>query len=131
MHHVVFAVARDEFDRAGAMFTELGCQFIRFELDDVLLEIQLDWLRGIEIVTPSAAATTDTCDVAAFLERNGTGVYSVVFRVPDAPTAEQLALRYGGATHYSHHRDVDGAALDESMMTVLGLPLTFLSTELP
>jgi 4-hydroxyphenylpyruvate dioxygenase-like putative hemolysin len=131
MHHVVFAVQRDEFDRAGAMFTELGCEFLRFELDDVALQIQLDWLRGIEIVTPSAAATVDDCDVAAFLEGNGPGVYSVVLRVSDAPTAEQLALRYGGTTHYSHHRDVDGHALDEAMMTVLGLPLTFLSTELP
>jgi 4-hydroxyphenylpyruvate dioxygenase-like putative hemolysin len=69
--------------------------------------------------------------VAQFLQRNGAGVYSVVIRVGDAPAAEQVAQRYGAQTLFRQHRGGEGYELDEVEISVLGLPLTFLSTDLP
>jgi len=45
--------------------------------------------------------------------------------------AEQVANRYCADTRYRQHREGDGFELDESEMSVLGLPLTFLATDLP
>jgi 4-hydroxyphenylpyruvate dioxygenase-like putative hemolysin len=69
--------------------------------------------------------------VAQFLQHNGPGVYSVVIRVGDAQAAEQVAHRYGAQTQFQQHRGGDGYELDEIELSVLGLPLTFLSTDLP
>jgi 4-hydroxyphenylpyruvate dioxygenase-like putative hemolysin len=69
--------------------------------------------------------------VAQFLQQNGPGVYSVVIRVGDASAAEQVAQRYGAQTRFHQHRGGDGFELDEIELSVLGLPLTLLSTDLP
>lgn len=129
LHHVVLAVESERAARTGALFTELGFEFAEFDMPDVGLHIRLDWARGIELVSP----LTDDPDnpVRRFLDRNGDGVYTIVVRVGDAPTAEQIALRYGATTEFGQHRDGDGWQLDEIQLTVRGLPLTFLSTDLP
>jgi 4-hydroxyphenylpyruvate dioxygenase-like putative hemolysin len=95
------------------------------------LQVLLDWDGGLELVTPLSSEAGGTGAVAQFLQRNGPGVFSVVIRVGDAPAAEQVAKRYGAQTRFRQHRGGDGFELDEIELSVLGLPLTLLSTDLP
>ncbi len=131
VHHVVFAVTPERLPEAVQFFSELGFRFQTIELEDVGLRVLLDWDRGLELVTPLSPGADGTGPVAQFLQRNGAGVYSVVIRVGDAPAAEQIARRYGAQTLFHQHRGGDGYELDEIELSVLGLPLTFLATDLP
>ncbi len=131
VHHVVFAVPPEQLPEAVRLFSELGFRFQTIELDDVGLRVLLDWDGGLELVTPLSTEAGDTGAVAQFLQRNGPGVFSVVLRVGDAPAAEQIAKRYGAQTRFRQHRGGDGFELDEIELSVLGLPLTLLSTDLP
>jgi len=134
VHHVVFAVTHEQLTETAQFFLELGFRFQTIELDDVGLRVLLDWDGGLELVTPLSSAPDeagDTGAVAQFLQRNGPGVFSVVIRVGDAPAAEQVAKRYGAQTRFRQHRGGDGFELDEIELSVLGLPLTLLSTDLP
>lgn len=109
----MFAVPPGQLTETFQLFSELGFQFQTIELEDVGLLVLLDWDGGLE------------------LERNGPGVYSVVVRVGDASAAEQVALRYGAQSQFRQHRGGDGFELDEIELSVLGLPLTLLSSDLP
>ncbi len=129
VHHVVFAVTAEQLRETAEFFSELGFRFQTIELDDVGLQVLLDWDGGLELVTPLVADGSG--EVAQFLQRNGPGVYSVVIRVSDASAAEQVAQRYGSRTQFQQHRGGDGFELDEIEISVLGLPLTLLSTDLP
>ena len=131
VHHVVFAVTHEQLPETAQFFSELGFRFQTIELDDVGLRVLLDWDGGLELVTPLSSEADGVGEVAQFLQRNGPGVYSVVVRVGDAPAAEQVAQRYGAQTQFQQHRGSDGFELDEIETSVLGLPLTFLSTDLP
>jgi methylmalonyl-CoA/ethylmalonyl-CoA epimerase len=131
VHHVVFAVPREQLPETSQFFSELGFRFQTIELQDVGLRVLLDWDGGLELVTPLSAAADGAGAVEQFLQQNGPGVYSVVIRVGDAPAAEQVAQRYGAQTRFRQHRGGDGYELDEIEISVLGLPLTFLSTDLP
>jgi 4-hydroxyphenylpyruvate dioxygenase-like putative hemolysin len=131
VHHVVFAVPREQLSETAQFFSELGFRFQTVELEDVGLRVLLDWDGGLELVTPLSAAADGTGEVEQFLQQHGPGVYSVVIRVGDASAAEQVAQRYGAQTRFHQHRGGDGFELDEIEISVLGLPLTFLSTDLP
>jgi 4-hydroxyphenylpyruvate dioxygenase-like putative hemolysin len=131
VHHVVFAVPREQLSETAQFFSELGFRFQTIELEDVGLRVLLDWDGGLELVTPLSVAADGAGEVEQFLQQNGPGVYSVVIRVGDAPAAEQVARRYGARTRFRQHRGGDGFELDEIEISVLGLPLTFLSTDLP
>jgi methylmalonyl-CoA/ethylmalonyl-CoA epimerase len=131
VHHVVFAVPPERLPETSQFFSELGFRFQTIELDDVGLRVLLDWDGGLELVTPLSSETDGANAVAQFLQDNGAGVYSVVIRVGDAPAAEQLGQRYGAQTLFRQHRGGDGYELDEIEISVLGLPITFLSTDLP
>jgi 4-hydroxyphenylpyruvate dioxygenase-like putative hemolysin len=131
VHHVVFAVPQEQLSGTAQFFSELGFRFQTIELEDVGLQVLLDWDGGLELVTPLSSAADSDNAVANFLHQNGPGVYSVVIRVGDAPVAEQVAQRYGAQTRFHQHRGGDGYELDEIEISVLGLPLTFLSTDLP
>jgi methylmalonyl-CoA/ethylmalonyl-CoA epimerase len=131
VHHVVFAVPREQLPETAQLFSELGFRFQTIELEDVGLRVLLDWEGGLELVTPLSAGADGAGEVEQFLQRNGPGVYSVVIRVDDARGAEQVAQRYGAQTRLRQHRGGDGFELDEIEISVLGLPLTFLSTDLP
>jgi 4-hydroxyphenylpyruvate dioxygenase-like putative hemolysin len=131
VHHVVFAVPPDQLPETVQLFSELGFQFQTIELEDVGLQVLLDWDGGLELVTPLPSQPDGAGAVARFLERNGPGVYSVVIRVGDAPAAEQVALRYGAQTRFHQHRGGDGFELEEIELAVLGFPLTLLSADLP
>jgi len=69
--------------------------------------------------------------VNEFLERHGDGVYTVVVRVPAASAAEAVAGRYGATTRFRQSLAGEGSYLDEVDLSVFGLPLTFLSTDIP
>jgi methylmalonyl-CoA/ethylmalonyl-CoA epimerase len=127
-HHVVFAVSPERMGAVSSVFTDLGFVFDTFVLEDVGLEVMLDWDRGIELVTPTRPQDHG---VSEFLARNGEGVYSVVIRVGDAPSAEQLARRHGAVTRFRQHRQVGAHQLEEIELSVQGLSLTLLSTDLP
>ena len=131
VHHVVFAVTPEQLPEAIQLFSELGFRFQTIELEDVGLRVLLDWDGGIELVTPLSSGAEGAGAVTEFLQRNGPGVYSVVIRVGDAPAAEQVAKRYGAQTRFHQHRGGEGFELDEIELSVLGLPVTFLSTDLP
>jgi 4-hydroxyphenylpyruvate dioxygenase-like putative hemolysin len=128
---VVFATPQEQLSEMAQFFSDLGFRFQTIELDDVGLRVLLDWDGGLELVTPLSSEADGDNAVAQFLQQNGPGVYSVVIRVGDASTAEQVAQRYGARTRFRQHRGGDGYELDETEISVLGLPLTFLSTDLP
>ena len=132
LHHVVFAVSREKHDAAGKLFSELGFSFEDICLDELGLRVLLDWNRGIELISPNPGSTAAVAtSVSDFLATHGAGVFTVVVQVPEASTAEDIAKRYGSNTRFRQGFEGDGSYLEEIDLSVLGLPLTFLSTNVP
>lgn len=132
LHHVVFAVGRDRHDEVGRLFTELGFSFNDLALDELGLRVLLDWDRGIELISPEPGSTAEVAaSVSEFLSTHGDGIYTVVVQVPGASAAEDIAKRYGSITRFRQGFSGDGNYLEEIDLSVCGLPLTFLSTNLP
>lgn len=131
MHHVVYAVSAERLDSATAFFSDLGFDFAVFELEELGLQVMLDWAGGVELISPLDTEAGRTSAVADFLRTHGDGVFSIAVRVADMAAAEQVAARYGAVTRFRQHREGEGCGLDESEMSVLGLSLTFLVTDLP
>ncbi|OBI84493.1 hypothetical protein [Mycobacterium sp. E740] len=129
LHHVVFAVARDRQATAAKMFGELGFRFDTTDLSELGVTVHLDWDGGLELISPIPGSTAEVAtSVADFLARNGDGVYTVVLRVPQASAAEAMTERYGSTTRFRQSFSGEGSYLDEVELSVFGLPLTFLST---
>jgi len=132
LHHVVFAVARDRHDAVGQLFTELGFSFDDINLDELGIRVLLDWNRGIEVISPNPGSTAEVAaSVTEFLASHGDGVFTVVVQVPGASEAEDIAKRYGSTNRFRQSFEGEGNYLEEIDLSVLGLPLTFLSTNLP
>jgi methylmalonyl-CoA/ethylmalonyl-CoA epimerase len=132
LHHVVFAVASERHEAVGQLFTELGFSFNEINLDDLGLRVLLDWNRGIELISPNPGSTAAVAaSVTEFLAGHGDGVYTVVVQVPGASAAEDIAKRYGSTTRFRQGFEGEGNFLEEIDLSVFGLPLTFLSTNLP
>ena len=129
LHHVVFAVAQERRETVAQMFTELGFRFDSTDLGDLGVSVHLDWDGGLELISPIPGSTAEVAgSVTDFLDRNGDGVYTVVLRVPDASAAESLTERYGSRTRFRQSFSGEGSYLDEVELSVSGLPLTFLAT---
>lgn len=132
LHHVVFAVAPQRHAETAQMFTDLGFHFEKLELTELGLDVHLDWNGGLELISPVPGSTASVAGfVNEFLESRGDGVYTVVLRVADASAAESVSERYGGRTRFRQNFEGDGSYLDEVDLSVFGLPLTFLSTNVP
>lgn len=132
LHHVVFAVARERHDAVGQLFSELGFSFDEISLDELGIRVLLDWNRGIELISPHPESTGEVAvSVTEFLASHGDGVFTVVLQVPGAPAAEDIAKRYGSTTRFRQGFEGEGNYLEEIDLSVFGLPLTFLSTNLP
>ena len=132
LHHVVFAVAPERHATAAQMFSDLGFAFESLQLTELGLDIHLDWNRGIELISPIPGSSGPVAaSVNQLLELHGDGVYTVVIRVPAASAAESVAERYGGTTRFRQNFKGEGSYLDEIDLSVLGLPLTFLVTNIP
>jgi methylmalonyl-CoA/ethylmalonyl-CoA epimerase len=133
LHHVVFAVARERHDVVGELFTKLGFSFDEIDLAEIGLRVLLDWNRGIELISPNPGSTAEVAaSVTEFLAGHGDGgVFTVVVQVPGASEAEDIAKRYGSATRFRQSFEGEGKYLEEIDLSVFGLPLTFLSTNLP
>ena len=132
LHHVVFAVAPERHADMAKLFTDLGFSFEKLELTELGLDIHLDWTRGIELISPASGSTAKVARlVSEFLDSHGDGVYTVVLQVPGAPAAEAIAERYGATTRFRQGFEGDGSYLEEIDLSVLGLPLTLLATNLP
>lgn len=132
LHHVVFAVAPERQAAAAQMLTELGFSFDRTELTELGVSIYLDWNGGLELISAIPGATADVAaSVTEFVQRNGDGVYTVVLRVPEASAAEAITERYGSKIRFRQSFSGDGSHLDEIDLSVLGLPLTLLATNIP
>jgi methylmalonyl-CoA/ethylmalonyl-CoA epimerase len=132
LHHVVFAVAMERQSTVAQMFSELGFSFNATELTELGVTVALDWDRGLELISPVPDSTTSVAaSVNEFLDRHGDGVYTVVLRVPDASAAESIAERYGSTMRFRQNFSGEGTYLDEVDLSVFGLPLTFLSTNVP
>ncbi|WP_221193461.1 hypothetical protein [Mycolicibacterium iranicum] len=113
------------------MFTDLGFSFNAAELTELGVHVQLDWDRGIELISPVPGSTASVAaSVNEFLDLHGDGIYTVVVRVPDAAAAEAVADRYGSSTRFRQSFSGDGSYLDEIDLSVLALPLTLLSTNI-
>ena len=65
------------------------------------------------------------------MKRNGDGVYTVVLRVPGVSDAEAVTERYGSKIRFRQSICGEGSYLDEIDLSVFGLPLTLLSTNIP
>lgn len=132
VHHVVFAVGLERLDPAAEYMAALGFQFQAFELENLGLQVRLDWDRGFELVAPTLSAPTDPGTAADFLARSGDGLFSVVVRFADCNAAEHIAARYGVTSDFRQHHVGDGFELTEVKLEPLfGIPLTVLSTNLP
>ncbi len=132
LHHVTFAMALERLDEAAQFFNELGFTLQPAELPDAGLHIRLDWERGIELISPIPGSTAAvSASVNEFLNTKGDGVYTVVLQVPAASAAESVAERYGSNTRYRFDISGDGTYVNEIELSVLGLPLTFMSTNIP
>jgi methylmalonyl-CoA/ethylmalonyl-CoA epimerase len=132
LHHVVFAVAPERQAKAAQMLTELGFSFDRTELTELGVSIYLDWNGGLELISAIPGATADVAaSVTEFVQRNGDGVYTVVLRIPEASAAEAITERYGSKIRFRQSFSGDGSHLDEIDLSVLGLPLTLLATNIP
>ena len=132
LHHVVFAVAPERHAKVAQLFTDLGFSFEELELTELGLDIHLDWTRGIELISPATGSTATVSRlVTEFLDGHGDGVYTVVLQVPGASAAEAVAERYGATTRFRQGFEGDGSYLEEIDLSVLGLPLTLLATNLP
>lgn len=132
MHHVVFAVAAERVDRATSFLESLGFRLQRHIIDDVGLQVLLDWERGVELVTPLDPTDVKPGSVAEFLASRGDGVYSVVIRVDDADAAVEIAQRHGASVEFRQDRTGDGLELVEvQLASLMGMPLTLLTTNLP
>jgi 4-hydroxyphenylpyruvate dioxygenase-like putative hemolysin len=132
LHHVVFAIAPERHDAAAEMFTGLGFTLAPAELAELGLRINLDWEHGIELISPIPGATSAVAvSVAEFLDTNGDGIYTVVLQVPDASAAEAVTERHGAAIRFRQKLEGDGTHLEEIDLSVLGLPLTLLDTNIP
>ncbi len=132
LHHVVFAISPDRLADVAAMFTDLGFRFDEAELTELGICVRLDWDRGIELISPLPGSTASVAlSVSDFLTQHGDGVYTVVIRVPDAAAAEGTAERHGSTVRFRQEFAGEGSYLDEIDLSVLGLPLTFLATNVP
>jgi len=136
LHHVVFAVTRKRHEAVGQLFTELGFSFNEINLDELGIRVLLDWNRGIELISPNPGSTAEVAaSVTEFLASYGDGgVFTVVVQVPGASEAEEIAKRYGSTTRFRQgfeDLEASGNYLEEIDLSVLNLPLTFLSTNLP
>jgi 4-hydroxyphenylpyruvate dioxygenase-like putative hemolysin len=132
LHHVVFAVAPERQSDIARMFTDLGFAFNAAELAELGIRVQLDWDRGVEVISPIPGSDAKVArSVRTHLDRHGDSVYTVVVRVPDAAAAEAAADRYGASVRFRQGFSGDGSYLEEIEMSVLGLPLTLLSTNVP
>ena len=132
LHHVVFAVAPQRQADVAKLFTDLGFGFEDLELTELGLHVYLDWNRGIELISPVSGSTASVAaSVHEFLDQHGDGIYTVVIRVPGASAAEAVAERYGATTRFRQNFEGEGSYLDEIDLSVCGLPLTFLSTNVP
>lgn len=132
LHHVVFAVAPERHGTVAQMFTELGFTFEDVELTELGLHVHLDWTGGVELISAVPGSTAQVAAfVSEFVENHGDGVYTVVLRVPDASAAQAVAERYDGTTRFRQSFSGEGSYLDEIDLSLLGLPLTFLSTNVP
>jgi hypothetical protein len=69
--------------------------------------------------------------VQSFLDSNGEGIYTVVLQVPEAAAAEAVTARYGSTIRFRQKLAGDGTHLEEIDLSVLGLPLTLLDTNIP
>lgn len=132
LHHVVFAVAPERHETVAQMFTDLGFLLQPAELTELGVRVNLDWNRGIELISPLPGATAQVAEsVNRFLDANGDGIYTVVLQVPGASAAETVAERYGATTRFRQKLDGDGTFLEEIDLSVLSLPLTLLDTNIP
>jgi methylmalonyl-CoA/ethylmalonyl-CoA epimerase len=132
LHHVVFAVATERQSTVAQMFSEIGFSFNATELTELGVTVALDWDRGLELISPVPGSTASVAaSVNEFLDRHGDGVYTVVLRVPDTSAAEAVAERYGSTTRFRQSFDGEGSYLHEVDLSVFGLPLTMLSTNVP
>lgn len=132
LHHVVFAVAPERHAAVTQMFSDLGFVFEPLQLVELGLDIHLDWNRGIELISPIPGSTGEVAvSVTEFLERHGDGVFTVVIGVSEASRADAVAERYGATTRFRQRMEGEGIFLDENDVSILGLPLTFLATNIP
>jgi 4-hydroxyphenylpyruvate dioxygenase-like putative hemolysin len=132
LHHVVFAVSLERHDAVAQMFTDLGFTLQPAELTELGLRINLDWERGIELISPIPGSTAPvSASVTEFLEQKGDGIYTVVIRVPGAAAAESVTERYGASIRYRQKLEGDGTHLEEIDLSVFDLPLTLLATNIP
>jgi 4-hydroxyphenylpyruvate dioxygenase-like putative hemolysin len=129
LHHIVFAVAPERHATVAEMFTEIGFTFEPVELAELGVSVHLDWNGGLELISAVPGSTAEVATfVNDFVQRHGDGVYTVVLRVPGASAAEAITERYGSTTRFRQNFSGEGTYLDEIDLSVFGLPLTFLST---
>jgi 4-hydroxyphenylpyruvate dioxygenase-like putative hemolysin len=132
LHHVVFCVHLENQDRAAAYWRDLGLTFQEIPLVEEGLRVLLDWSAGIELVSPTEQAGTETARFRAFLDEHGEGVCSVVVRTQEVDGPIAVASHHGAQVRYQQHREDGDVVLDEADLTpVFGMPVTLLATNRP
>ena len=133
LHHVVFCVHRDNQDRAASFWQELGFTFVDIDLADVGLRVLLDWDRGIELISPTAANRPEAAEVAEFLtstRRRASTRWSCGPRRLPVRSRSPNGTAPGWTTSSTAEASSEGYELDEARLSPLhGMPVTFLATD--
>jgi hypothetical protein len=134
LSHVVYCVHPDNFDAATDLWSKaFDVEFDRLDMHDGALRVAFSLAHGIEIVAP---APHGPAKFHQYLEKNGEGVYTVVYVVADIDETEsrlsvqgvdvQDRLVYTGRLPWS----TEWAALEERFLPeVHGMRITIARME--
>ena len=132
LHHIVYCVEPENHERAAEFWRELGIEFEEVHLEGLGIRVLLDWEAGIEVISPTEPAGTETAKFRAFLDEHGEGVYSAVVRTPEVAGPIAIATRYGATIRYQQHRETGPQVTDEvDLSPIHGMAVTFLATTKP
>ena len=106
--HVVYCFRPENLDAAVAFLSEaLGARFEDSSRPELGLRIMISLESGLELIAPAPDLGPVPERFTEHLERNGEGVYNIVYGVRDLDDTAALAARFGVAvTHRGSFADL-------------------------
>ena len=115
--HIIVLVRGDRIEEVAAQWrSTLGLQFDDMTDEAIGVRVIIDLDSGIELIAPLGEFGSHGAFFTKYIEENGEGLQSVVFRVDDLDAATQRATEAGstvlrhyepsGTEPYAHRYDV-------------------------
>ena len=134
LHHVMFCVQPENYDKAVNVWRDMGLNFVEIPLQKQGIRMLLDWSAGIELVTLAEQEGTETARYREHLKKYGEGVCNVVVRTDDFKKSVEILGKHGATTTYHGNMDVpaDGILMEEAdFKPVFGMELSVITTNIP